>query len=527
MEAEMMDFEFLLDYRATDTEAEVFWDLPLDATPNCKYEICINGIKQHEVNKTHVSINGLTPETEYTVEVFIIYPEVADIALSNDAINKSLGSITVKTAKTKTPIDITKAPYYAVGDGKTMNTSAIQDALDACDEESYVYIPAGVYLTGALNVHSNTEIYVEKGGTLQGTVDPFDYLPKIHSRFEGHEMECYRSLLNLGELDHTAGYNCENVIIRGKGSIMGGGSVLAKSIAKIEGERLKAYIESLGDKIKEYEKPETIASRFRGRLINMSNCRNIWIHGLTLGFAPSWNLHFIYSDSVVTDHCTLRSEGVWNGDGWDPDSSTNSTLYACEFYTEDDSVAIKSGKNPEGNVINRPTRNIRVFDSICHFGHGLCIGSEMSGGVENVRLWDCDMGPTWSGIEIKATKKRGGYVRNILVRDITASHIQMHSVGYNDDGEGSKVPPILGDCRFERMHLLGRYLDNNAGKNEWHDCPSILLCGFDVPGHEIKNVTFKDIEMEKPAEGIEDIHTEYCGDISYENMSIVPRSDIR
>jgi hypothetical protein len=103
----------------------------------------------------------------------------------------------------------------------------------------------------------------------------------------------------------------------------------------------------------------------------------------------------------------------------------------------------------------------------------------------------------------------------------------MHSVGYNDDGEGSKVPPILGDCRFERMHLLGRYLDNNAGKNEWHDCPSILLCGFDVPGHEIKNVTFKDIEMEKPAEGIEDIHTEYCGDISYENMSIVPRSDIR
>ena len=71
------------------------------------------------------------------------------------------------------------------------------------------------------------------------------------------------------------------------------------------------------------------------------------------------------------------------------------------------------------------------------------------------------------------------------------------------------------------MHLLGRYLDNNAGKNEWHNCPSILLCGFDVPSYEIKNVAFKDIEMEKPAEGIEDIHTEFCEDISFENVTIV------
>lgn len=512
-----MDFEFLLDYRTSDTFAEVFWDLPLDATPSCSYILLKDGVETAKCTHTHYSLENLSPETEYEIEVRILYPETS---LQKERC-KSLGLIKIKTKKPKSKIDITKSPYCAVGDGKTLNTSSIQKALDDCDKDSLIYIPEGTFLTGALNVHSDTEIYLEEGALLQGTEDPKDYLPKIRSRFEGHEMECYRSLLNLGELDHNSGYNCENVFIHGKGSIMGGGAALAKAIARIEGERLKDYIASLGDKIKEYEKPETIASRFRGRLINMSNCQNIWIHGLTLGFAPSWNLHFIYSDSIVTDHCTIKSEGVWNGDGWDPDSSTNSTLYACDFYTEDDSVAIKSGKNPEGNVINRPTKHIRVFDSICHFGHGLCIGSEMSGGVEDVRLWDCDMGPTWSGIEIKATKKRGGYVRNVIVRDITASHIQMHSVGYNDDGEGSKMPPLLSDCRFERMHLLGRYLDNNAGKNEWHNCPSILLCGFDVPGYEIKNVAFKDIEMEKPAEGIEDIHTEFCEDISFDNVTIV------
>ncbi len=512
-----MDFKFLLDYRTSDTFAEIFWDLPLDATPSCCYILLKDGVETGKCTHTHYSLENLSPETEYEIEVRILYPEAP---LQKERC-ESLGIIKIKTKKSKRRIDIAKSPYCAVGDGKTLNTSSIQKALDDCDKDSFIYIPNGAFLTGALNVHSDTEIYLEEEALLQGTEDPKDYLPKIKSRFEGHEMECYRSLLNLGELDHSFGYNCENVFIHGKGSIMGGGANLAKAIARIEGERLKDYIASLGDKIKEYEKPETIASRFRGRLINMSNCQNIWIHGLTLGFAPSWNLHFIYSDSIVTDHCTLRSEGVWNGDGWDPDSSTNSTLYACDFYTEDDSVAIKSGKNPEGNIINRPTKHIRVFDSICHFGHGLCIGSEMSGGVEDVRLWDCDMGPTWSGIEIKATKKRGGYVKNILVRDITASHIQMHSVGYNDDGEGSKVPPLLSDCRFERMHLLGRYLDNNAGKNEWHNCPSILLCGFDVPGYEIKNVAFKDIEMEKPAEGIEDIHTEFCTDISFDNVTIV------
>lgn len=516
-------FDFLLDYRVADTFAEIFWDLPLDADPACEY-LVVNAetLDTIKTNKTHASLTDLTPDTSYGISVYIVYSPEKDGSGKKDPV--LLGDLKIHTKKTRERIDITKAPYYAVGDGKTLNTDAIQAALDACDEKTSLYIPAGTFLTGALNVHSNTEIYLDEGALLQGSEEPFDYLPKIKSRFEGYEMECYRSLLNMGELDHDAGYNCENVLIHGKGSIMGGGATLAKAIARIEGERLKDYIASLGDKIKEYEKPETIASRFRGRLINMSNCQNIWIHGLTLGYGPSWNLHFIYSDRVVTDHCILKSEGVWNGDGWDPDSSTNSTLYACEFYTEDDSVAIKSGKNPEGNVINRPTKHIRVFDSICHFGHGLCIGSEMSGGVEDVRLWDCDMGPTWSGIEIKATKKRGGYVKNVLVRDITASHIQMHSVGYNDDGEGSKVPPVLGFCHFERLHILGRYLDNNAGKNEWHDCPSILLCGFDEPGYEIKNISFKNITMENPANGADSIHMEYCENVSFENVKSVPRA---
>ncbi len=506
-----MEKEFLVDYRADDSHAVIFFDLRDDADSKTKYDIIMDGKKIQTINKTHVTIDGLSPDTRYNIEILMEG-------------QKSIGSLVVHTKRTKRRIDISRAPYNAVGDGKTLNTKVIQRALDDCDENSCVYIPEGTYLTGALNMHSNSELYLEKGALLQGTDNPEDYLPKIKSRFEGYEMECYRSLINMGELDHDASYVCENVNILGQGSIMGGGWSLAKKIAKLEAIRLKDYIDSLGDKIKEYEKPETISHRARGRLINISNSRNVWIHGLKLGYGPAWNIHFIYSDNIVTDHCLIESKGVWNGDGWDPDSSTNSTIFACEFLTEDDSVAVKSGKNPEGNRINRPTKHIRVFDCVCHFGHGLCIGSEMSGGVEDVRLWDCDMGPTWSGIEIKGTKKRGGYVRNISVRDIIASHVMIHSVTFNDDGIGAPTPPIFENCSFERMHLLGRFLDNNAGKNDWHDCPSILLCGFNEEGYEVKNISFKDIEMENPAPGVDSIHMENCSNISFNNISSVERN---
>ena len=241
------------------------------------------------------------------------------------------------------------------------------------------------------------------------------------------------------------------------------------------------------------------------------------MEGLTLANGASWNLHMIYSDQIVTDHCTIRSDGVWNGDGWDPDSSANCTIFACEFFTGDDAVAIKSGKNPEGNIIDRPTKHIRVFDCHSGFGHGICIGSEMSGGVEDVKIWDCDMAVSTSGLEIKATKKRGGYVRNVEVRDCTLSHVMVHSVGYNDDGIGAPVPPVLEGFRFQRVTLLGRYIDHD---HQWHPCPAIELKGFDVPGYEVKNVRFQDVILEDNGGPAQNIQMQHCQAVSFENITV-------
>ena len=148
-------------------------------------------------------------------------------------------------------------------------------------------------------------------------------------------------------LDHKSGPNCENILIRGKGTIASGGKNLAKKVICRERELLKDELAALGDKIKEYEKLDTVPGRVRPRLINISNCRNVRISGVTLKDGASWNVHMIYSDGIVTDHCTFYSKDVWNGDGWDPDSSSNCVIFGCVFYTGDDSVAIKSGKNPQ------------------------------------------------------------------------------------------------------------------------------------------------------------------------------------
>lgn len=489
---------------ATASTLTLYWDKPEKAAAGQVYTVYADGREMARVTRTHYTVKHLAPGTKLR---FAVECPMDGETLRMEAVGE--------TAAARRRIDVTGAPYFARGDGKTMNTRALQQAFDDCTADACVYFPAGVYMTGALRGHSDMEIYLEEGAVLQGTDDPRDYLPRIRSRFEGIEMECYSSVLNFGELDHGAGPNCENVLIHGAGKIASGGQALALAVIASETERLRDYLAANAGLVAACENDHTIPGRVRPRLINLSNCCNVRITGLELVNGASWNVHMIYSQNIVTDHCTFRSEGVWNGDGWDPDSSEHCTLFASCFYTGDDAVAIKSGKNPEGNVIARPCRDIRVFDCYSAFGHGIVIGSEMSGGVEDVAIWDCDLCVSMSGFEIKATKKRGGYVRNISVRDCVLPRVMMHAVSYNDDGIGAPVPPVLSDCRFERLTLTGSYQAAHDG-GDMRPCSAIELCGFDVPGHEIRNVTFKDVVIAGESLGLE---MKYAREITLENMT--------
>ena len=481
-------------HAATPTALTLWWEQPENAAANQQYTVTLDGKTIYTGDHTHCTAEGLTPASLHRAALWMDGSCLAESDAQTEAAYKAHSV----------------ADFGAVGDGKTLNTAAIQRAIDACGPHEEVLLPAGIYLTGALRLHSDMALHLEKGAVLQGTDEPADYLSKIASRFEGIEMECYQSLLNLGQMDHAAGPNSGSVLIYGEGTISGGGQPLAMRIIEAEQRRLQAYIASLGDKIKEYENDHTIAGRARGRLINLSNCEHVRITGLTLQNGASWNVHMLYSRDIITDHCVFNSEGVWNGDGWDPDSSEDCTLFASEFHTGDDSVAIKSGKNPEGNIINRPTRRIRIFDCKSEYGLGVAIGSEMSGGVEDVKIWHCDLARSLYGVQIKATKKRGGYVRNISVSDSVLSRFLACAVLYNDDGEGSSVPPEFSGFTCRRVRMTGWARD--YWEKEDHAVPGIDLSGFDVPGYEVRRAAFLDCVL--PTDGT--IRLKHCKDVKLE-----------
>lgn len=472
-----------------DDEITIWWQRQAGDE---KKTFCIfcNGEKIGKTKKTYFTIKGLLAQKEYRISVD-----------DND-------EVVLKTKKIKRKIDVTSFPYMANGDGKTLNTQAIQNAINDCGADDFIYFPSGVYLSGALNLHSDMEIYLDSGAILQGTSKAEDYLPKIKSRFEGIERDCYRSLLNMGSLDHNAGYNCGNVIIRGGGVISGGGKELCLDIIEKERKNLKKYFEENADYVKTCENSDTIPGRARGRLVNLSNCKDVIFSNITFKNGPAWNLHFIYSKNIVTYGCKIISHDIFNGDGWDPDSSENCVIFNTVFDTSDDCIAIKSGKNPEGNRINRVCKNIFIFDCYAINGHGFSIGSEISGGVENVYIWDCNLVKAWHGLQIKGTCKRGGYVKNIHVQNCIVPCILVWEVGYNDDGESAGHPPVFSDYYFENITVSGNEYE---GKTRY-----IYLHGFEEAGYEVKNVIFKNL-IASNAEQSEILQKRYAKNIVWEN----------
>ncbi len=481
-----------------DDQITLWWEYTDHKGVN-SYNCRLDGNYYATLSSTHITFDALQPDTEYNIEI------IADNG----------GSVfceAVRTRCTKKRIDITKAPYNAIGDGKTLNTSAIQMAFDDCGEGELVYIPEGTFLTGALRMHSHFELYIEKGATLLGSEKREDYLPKIKSRFEGLEFMCYSSLLNVGELDSEGGCNAEDVLIRGGGRIIGGGNPLRQEILDFENAALKDYIASLGDSIREFENSNTIAGRRRPRLINVSNCKNFTICGIEYGNSPAWNLHMIYSRDLTVYNCKAVSHGISNGDGIDPDSVENCAIFGCEFDTSDDSIAIKSGRNPEGNVVNRKTSNVYIFDCNCA-GHSVCVGSEMSGGVENVYIWDCDLTRSICGAQFKFTKKRGGYIKNCNVYRTKASRITIWNCLYNDDGEAAPSVPELSGFLFEDMALTG--IDDGDFAFE---CKYIMIRGIDRE-HPVRNVVFKDITLEDTPMKGEAIVIENAENVIFERIN--------
>ena len=149
---------------ATSDSITLYWEKPGMLPAGGRYEVRLNGAEAAVCDRTHCTLNGLRAETSYTVQVRAFGP----VQEENEAIIYAESCcLELKTEMKKDLLDVTQAPYYAAGDGKTMDTQALQKAIDDCRADQAVYLPAGVYLTGALRLHSDMELYLEEGALLQ------------------------------------------------------------------------------------------------------------------------------------------------------------------------------------------------------------------------------------------------------------------------------------------------------------------------------------------------------------------------
>ena len=436
----------------TETSITLLWDPPSDHADAHSYEVYRDGAPVSTTTKTFHTVTGLKPGTTYS---FTVRARDSAGELSPP------GNKLTHTTKSKEEV-FNILDFGAIGDGVTKNTEAIQKTIDACTTGGTVYIPAGNFLSGALFLKSNMTLHVAENGTLKGSTDIGDYRPFIRNRYSGWEMETFASLLNAGVLDHDGPFNVTNLTIRGEGTICGGGLTLATAMRAAEGYYSRA------------------------RLICLMNCKDVCLQGLTLENSPSWTLHYTYCKNVTCHALTIRSVKIPNGDGIDPDSSANSYIFDCDVTTSDDCIAIKSGKNPEGNRIGKPTENVLVAH--CKFqGHGMSIGSEMSGGVKNVTVRNCEIAKDdLNGLQIKAPRERGGYVRNIRVVNCTLSQIKIITkISYNTGYEAAPEAPFLGDMEFVNLDMT------NAVTKK----PAIVIDGFEGSRENTANIRFKNIQL--------------------------------
>ncbi|KAJ8748914.1 hypothetical protein K2173_013348 [Erythroxylum novogranatense] len=290
--------------------------------------------------------------------------------------------------------------FGGVGDGRTSNTKAFQVAINklsqyAKDGGSQLFVPAGKWLTGSFSLTSHFTLYLDKDAVLLASQDIKEWpvMKPLPSYGRGRDAAAGR----YGSL--IFGTNLTDVIITGdNGTIDGQGSFWWQNFHK--------------GKLK-YTRPY---------LIELMYSNNLQISNLTLLNSPNWNVHPVYSSNILVQGITIIAPVKSpNTDGINPDSCTNVKIQDCYIVSGDDCVAVKSGWDEYGIAYGMPTKQliIRRLTCISPTSATIALGSEMSGGIEDVRAEDITAINTESGVRIKTAVGRGGYVKDIYVRRMT------------------------------------------------------------------------------------------------------------
>ena len=409
------------------------------------------------------------------------------------------------------------------------NQKAIQKAIDKCAKKGggRVVVPAGQkFLTGAIQLKSGVNLVVEADAVLEFAFLP-DLYPLVPTRWEG--LDCW----NLSPLIYA--YQARDIAITGSGTIDGGGSNETwwpwngrerfgwnKSIKshQLNGSRDR-LLKSAEDGIPMDERRFTKEDGLRPQLINFNQCEGILIEDVTLLRSPFWVIHPLLSTDITVRGVKINNDGP-NGDGCDPESCDRVLIENCYFNTGDDCIAIKSGRNNDGReggqgaFVGRPSKNIIIRNCKMNNGHGgVVIGSEISGGCQNVYAHDCEMdSPNLDRVlRIKTNSCRGGIIENINMRNVTVGQCKEAVLKINTDYEPKEVC-----CRGFYPTVRNVTMENVTCKKSKY---GVMIVGYNDPklAYTVNNITVRNCQFDgvtsKPIHQIG-----LAENVKYENLLI-------
>ena len=327
----------------------------------------------------------------------------------------------------------------------------LQPKLDAAAKAGggRVVVPAGEWVTGPLTLASGVELHLEKGARLVFPDDSALY------------PEARALVMAVG---------ATNV------SVTGSGTFEAK-VAYWHGEAFKKRIP-------------------RPRFFQFKDCGNVRLEGFKVRNSPNWTIHMLCTDDVTIRGLDMRCEGP-NTDGIDLESVQRALIEDCRLDQGDDGFCMKSGKNAEGRRRARPTKDVTIRNCTVVNGHTLLgIGSELSGGIENITLENCKVeGEVWRVLFIKTNPARGGYVRGVKVRNVKALRTKCSIFEIMSDYQWLKRdkplnPPIV------HTQIEDVTVENVVAEEGWY--------AYELRGDAAcppRNIVLRNCEMKNPSRG--------------------------
>jgi len=344
--------------------------------------------------------------------------------------------------------------FGAVGNGKTNDTAAFQKAFDACAKAGggTVSVPGGVYLIGSIVIGTNTTLRLDNRPSLLGSPDIEDY-PLIKVRWEGEFRPGHRAMIYAERTGH--------IQITGRGFIYG---------------------------------PPISVSRLRDprgpALMEFSKCEGVTLDGFTTQYQQLWSIHPVLCKNFVARNLTIRSVAS-NGDGIDVDSCSGVLIERCNMDTGDDSISLKSGRGLSAARLGRPTEDVTIRDCTLNSSSfaGLGVGTELSGGIRNVRVENCFISGRQNAIYLKSRDGRGAAIENFTCENLTVQNSPTF-VAIDLLKKGIQASdPIPGDV--EKWTAMRNITFNNITV---HNITDLVLATAIPPERPVENLTLTNIK---------------------------------